>query len=173
MHSTLGVSGTGTRLDLIEWLLLEHWNVSSSWALHGDGHRHNRTAWEVESILGVFWSSPFIFSFLTCLLDIREALCTSAYRFFFFLYFLLLSPLDWLASLRGETKDAAFHHCYHCGSISASCFLRLTYPGACMSQVLHFPFIVLISLFYRARVAGSIVVSTIAMETISIESCLL
>lgn len=24
MHSTLGVSGTGTRLDLIEWLLLEH-----------------------------------------------------------------------------------------------------------------------------------------------------
>lgn len=93
--------------------------------------------------------------------------------FFFFLYFLLLSPLDWLASLRGETKDAAFHHCYHCGSISASCFLRLTYPGACMSQVLHFPFIVLISLFYRARVAGSIVVSTIAMETISIESCLL
>lgn len=84
MHSTLGVSGTGTRLDLIEWLLLEHWNVSSSWALHGDGHRHNRTAWEVESILGVFWSSPFIFSFLTCLLDIREALCTSAYRFFFF-----------------------------------------------------------------------------------------
>lgn len=90
MHSTLGVSGTGTRLDLIEWLLLEHWNVSSSWALHGDGHRHNRTAWEVESILGVFWSSPFIFfSFLTCLLDIREALCTSAYRFFFF--FSLLS----------------------------------------------------------------------------------
>lgn len=39
-----------------------------------------------------------------------------------------------------------------------------------MSQVLHFPFTVLIPLFYRARVAGSIVVSTIAMETISIES---
>lgn len=140
----------GLGLDSIwfEWLLLEHWNVSSSWALHGDGHRHSRTAWEVESILGVFWSSPFIFSsFLTCLLDIRGALCTSAFQPFFFLYF-LLSPLDWLVSLHGETKDAAFYHvCYHCGSISACTWH--TQERAFLKS--YFSFIILIPLLSSPR----------------------
>lgn len=68
-------------------------------------------------------------------------------------------------------KRCHFHHCYHCGSISASCFLLLALDIPRSVHVSGPPFSLYCphTPFYRPRVAGSIVVSTIAMENISIQ----
>lgn len=114
---------------------------------------------EVESILGVFWSSPLIFSFLACLLDIREALCTSAYRLFFSLFSSAVSTGLTRVSTWGDKR------CRFSALLSlwlCFCFLLLALDIPRSVHVTGPPFSLYCphTPFYRAYVAGSIVVST-------------
>lgn len=134
--------------------------------MHGDILRHSRTAWKVESIFGVFRSSPFIFlSFFSSALSVFGGLFVHL-RFVFFLLFSFLFFCLWADDLNDHhLRQRAASHLRYPRLISAS-YLHPPNQRACLKSPLsllrpHTP-------FYRARIAEHCGFNHTAMEIISI-----